>query len=81
MIQSPPHGSFTPAGRLLCRRLSQPLPAASAVSAYLGHATLEQTLVYAHLTAVSEAQTQQAVSRMAAALTRPPLPPIAAPAR
>ena len=51
------------------------------VSAYLGHATLEQTLVYAHLTAVSEAQTQQAVSRMAAALTRPPLPPIAAPAR
>lgn len=42
------------------------------VSAYLGHATLEQTLVYAHLTAVSEQQTQEAVARMAAALTRPP---------
>lgn len=51
------------------------------VSAYLGHATLEQTLVYAHLTAVSEAQTQDAVARMAAALTRPPLPPIEPPAR
>ena len=51
------------------------------VSAYLGHATLEQTLVYAHLTAVSEAQTQAAVARMAASLTRPPLPPIQPPAR
>lgn len=50
------------------------------VSAYLGHARLEQTLVYAHLTAVSEAQTQAAVGRMAASLTRPPLPPIQAPA-
>jgi len=49
------------------------------VSAYLGHARLEQTLVYAHLTAVSEAQTQAAVARMAAALTRPPLPPIQPP--
>jgi site-specific recombinase XerD len=44
------------------------------VSAYLGHASLEQTLVYAHLTAVSEAQTQEAVARMAAGLTRPPHP-------
>ena len=35
------------------------------VSQYLGHATLEQTLVYTHLTAVSEAQTQQAVARLA----------------
>jgi integrase len=51
------------------------------VSAYLGHASLEQTLVYAHLTAVSEAQTQEAVARMAAGLTRPTLPPIAPPAR
>jgi integrase len=51
------------------------------VSAYLGHASLEQTLVYAHLTAVSEAQTQEAVARMAASLTRPPLPPISPPAR
>ncbi len=30
MIQSPAHGSFTPAGQLLRRCLSQPLPAASA---------------------------------------------------
>ena len=30
MIQSPPHGSFTPAGQLLRRCLSQPLPGASA---------------------------------------------------
>ena len=51
------------------------------VSAYLGHASLEQTLVYAHLTAVSEAQTQEAVARMAAGLARPTLPPIAPPAR
>lgn len=51
------------------------------VSAYLGHASLEQTLVYAHLTAVSEAQTQEAVARMAASLTRPPLPAILPPAR
>lgn len=35
------------------------------VSQYLGHATLEQTLVYTHLTAVSEAQTQEAVARLA----------------
>jgi integrase len=34
------------------------------VSQYLGHATLEQTLVYTHLTAVSEAQTQAALARM-----------------
>ena len=38
------------------------------ISQYLGHASLEQTLVYAHLTAVSEAQTQQAVARLAAGL-------------
>jgi integrase/recombinase XerD len=34
------------------------------VSQYLGHATLEQTLVYTHLTAVSEAQTQSALMRL-----------------
>jgi integrase len=39
------------------------------VSAYLGHATLDQTLVYAHLTEVSEAQTQAATARLASALT------------
>ena len=38
------------------------------VSQYLGHATLEQTLVYAHLTDVSAEQTQQALARMAGAL-------------
>jgi integrase len=38
------------------------------ISQYLGHASIEQTLVYAHLTAVSEAQTQQAVARLAAGL-------------
>ncbi len=38
------------------------------VSQYLGHATLEQTLIYTHLTAVSEAQTQSAVGRLAAEL-------------
>ena len=34
------------------------------VSQYLGHARLEQTLIYTHLTAVSEAQTQVALARM-----------------
>ena len=38
------------------------------VSQYLGHASIEQTVVYTHLTAVSEAQTQQAVGRLAATL-------------
>ncbi len=39
------------------------------VSQYLGHATLQQTLVYAHLTDVSAEQTQQALARLAATLT------------
>lgn len=39
------------------------------VSQYLGHATLQQTLVYAHLTDVSVEQTQRALMRMAATLT------------
>jgi len=38
------------------------------VSQYLGHASIEQTVIYTHLSAVSEAQTQQAVARLAAAL-------------
>lgn len=42
------------------------------VSQYLGHATLQQTLVYAHLTDVSVEQTQQALARMAAKLTASP---------
>ena len=39
------------------------------VSQYLGHATLQQTLVYAHLTDVSAEQTQRALARLAATLT------------
>ena len=39
------------------------------VSQYLGHASLEQTLVYAHLTEASEAQTHAALGRLAAALS------------
>lgn len=39
------------------------------VSQYLGHATLQQTLVYAHLTDVSAEQTQQALARLAATLS------------
>jgi site-specific recombinase XerD len=38
------------------------------ISQYLGHASIQQTLIYAHLTAVSEAHTQQAVARLAATL-------------
>lgn len=41
------------------------------VSQYLGHATLQQTLIYAHLTDVSAEQTQQALARLAATLTAP----------
>jgi integrase/recombinase XerD len=41
------------------------------VSQYLGHATLQQTLVYAHLTDVSVEQTQRALERMATTLTAP----------
>jgi len=38
------------------------------VSQYLGHATLEQTLVYTHLTAASEARTQAALAKMSGAV-------------
>lgn len=34
------------------------------ISEYLGHATLEQTLVYAHLTSVTDEQTQQALTKL-----------------
>ena len=42
------------------------------VSQYLGHATLDQTLIYTHLTAVSEAQTQAALARMSASVREQP---------
>jgi integrase/recombinase XerD len=48
------------------------------VSQYLGHATLQQTLVYAHLTDVSAEQTQQALARMATTLKASPSSPAAA---
>jgi integrase/recombinase XerD len=38
------------------------------ISQYLGHASIEQTVIYTHLSAVSEAHTQQAVARLAATL-------------
>lgn len=38
------------------------------VSAYLGHASLEQTLIYLHLTEASEEHSQAAVANMAGAL-------------
>lgn len=38
------------------------------ISQYLGHATLDQTMVYTHLTAVSEAQTQAALAVLSASL-------------
>ena len=34
------------------------------ISAYLGHASLNQTLVYAHLTAVGEERTHQVLSAL-----------------
>ena len=41
------------------------------ISQYLGHATLEQTMIYTHLTAVSEAQTHAALAVLSANLRRP----------
>jgi integrase/recombinase XerD len=38
------------------------------VSAYLGHANIEQTVVYLHLTEASEAKTHEALARMLASL-------------
>ena len=40
------------------------------ISAYLGHSSLETTLIYTHLTAVNEASARAAVARLL-----PPRPP------
>jgi len=48
------------------------------ISAYLGHSSLETTLIYTHLTAVNEATARAAVARLLAP-TPPPassVPPI-----
>ena len=45
-----------------------------AVSAYLGHANLEQTAVYLHLTEASEARTHEALARMLSATTTSTIP-------
>ena len=44
------------------------------VSQYLGHASVEQTVIYTHLTAASEGQSQAAVARLAEGIgaSRPP---------
>ena len=34
------------------------------ISAYLGHASLETTMIYLHLTAVNEASAREAVARL-----------------
>jgi site-specific recombinase XerD len=34
------------------------------ISAYLGHSSLETTLIYTHLTAVNEASAREAVARL-----------------
>lgn len=41
------------------------------ISQYLGHASLETTLIYTHLTAVSEEKTREALARLCAAATTP----------
>ena len=38
------------------------------VSAYLGHASIEQTVVYLHLTEASEARAHEALARMLGSL-------------
>ena len=45
------------------------------ISAYLGHSSLETTLIYTHLTAVNEAGARAAVARL---LTPPPVGPLSA---
>lgn len=45
------------------------------ISAYLGHASLETTLVYTHLTAVNEASARAALERLRPPGGSPPLPP------
>ena len=41
------------------------------ISAYLGHASLETTLVYTHLTAVNEGGARDAIARLLATVSRP----------
>jgi site-specific recombinase XerD len=49
------------------------------ISAYLGHRSLETTLIYAHLTAVNEASARAAVARLLSAVSpsNPPPRPVA----
>lgn len=46
------------------------------ISAYLGHASLETTLIYTHLTAVNEAGARAAVARLLAVSAPPPSGPV-----
>jgi site-specific recombinase XerD len=39
------------------------------ISAYLGHQSLDTTLIYTHLTAISEARTQAALATLYQALS------------
>lgn len=45
------------------------------ISAYLGHSSLETTLIYTHLTAVNEASAREAVARLLAVSPSNPLDP------
>lgn len=45
------------------------------ISAYLGHASLETTLIYTHLTAVNEASARAALERLRPPSSPPPSPP------
>jgi integrase/recombinase XerD len=45
------------------------------ISAYLGHSSLETTMIYLHLTAVNEASARAAVGRLLPAVSRPNPPP------
>ena len=45
------------------------------ISAYLGHARIETTLIYLHLTVVNEASARDAIARIMPARLSPPLPP------
>tara|TARA_R110002110_G_C13431710_1_gene715332 strand:+ start:787 stop:1095 length:309 start_codon:yes stop_codon:yes gene_type:complete len=45
------------------------------ISAYLGHASLNQTLVYAHLTAVGEERTQEVLSALHQDVVQPQAKP------
>ena len=46
------------------------------ISAYLGHASLDQTVVYAHLTAVGEEHTQAILSALHHDVVQPPSTPV-----